>query len=955
MTSLINIGLRSEYSFKETFGKIGDLAEYANGIALGVADFDNTFSHVYLEKMAKKHGFKPLFGVRLQVVRDSGIRERGVCGPIYIFLAKNQEGVCEINRLTKLAGEKKYYKNHIAQSDLFEVSQNVFCIAESIETPERCDYIALTPSTSPLIYQAAIDYNIPVVYVNNNYYSTPEDKQVYQILAGAHKRGDDYFYNFDNRSSFQHILNEHEFFRIWKNKRAIENSRVIADACENFELKKAPMVVYDGYRNIEKWCDKGAKKLNVNLKDPIYKERYDREMKLITSKGYVDYFMIVSEMIEKAKEKMFVGPARGSSCGSLVCYLLGITTIDPIKFGLLFERFIDVNRFDLPDIDIDFPDAKREIVIKDLIKKYGENNVCSIANINKFKPKSAIADFATALRIPKFESDVIKDSIEDRSAGDVRAALSILDFFNTADIGKEFIRKYPAMKLAARVQNHASHVGKHAAGIIVCNDDVTLYGGVDAVNGSIMLDKKATEHLNLLKIDCLGLRTLTILEQCAELIGMKCSDFNNLKLTDKKTFTVFRDMRLQGIFQFEGQSMKNACKQMGIENFDDIVVMTALVRPGPLQSGGAARFISKRIGNSNVDYLIDDEAYVDATKETLGELVYQEQIMNICKNLADMDWGQVSEIRKLISKSAGEESFGEYKKAFIDGLSKKKIDVLAAETIWQNMITFGSYAMNKSHAVAYGHISYWCAYMKAHFPLEFTAANLKNAKDKSSAVKILRDAVENEGIEYLPIDADLSDIDWSVKEGRLIGGLKNIIGIADKKAREIIAMRNGDKKFTPAITKLLLHPITDFDTIYPCRDLYGDFYSNPKEVGLSDPVTYIKNVSDAVECEYIILGKVIKKELRDLNEYNEVQKRNGKILPDKNLYLRITIEDDTDQINCSINRYTFDKLNGHKWNDSIVEDKSYLLIKGVVKEGYRSLKINSIFDLTEFNKGEGDE
>lgn len=946
MTSLINIALRSEYSFGQTFGKIGDLIKYENG-ALGIADFGNTFSHVYLEKLSKSKGFKPLYGVRLQVVKDSLIRERGEHGPVYIFIAKNQDGLVEINNLVRLSTEKFYYKAHIAQSDMIGVSDNVIVIAENIETTERCDFIALTPNTTPLMIGASEDFGIPLVYVNNNFYPTPEDKQVYQLMAGAHKRGDDYFYNFDSKSVPQHILNEFEFDRIWKRKDALDNSKKIADMVESFDLKKAPMVSYSGCSDIEKWCKKGAKKHGIDLNSEPYKSRYDHEIKLIKEKNYTDYFLIVAEMIDKAKAKMLVGPARGSSGGSLVCYLIGITTIDPIKFDLLFERFIDVNRFDLPDIDVDFPDNKRDLVIKDLIKKYGSENVCHISNINKMKPKSAIGDFATALRVPKYESDSVKDSIADRSGGDARAALSIMDAFETTDIGKEFIKKYPAMALCARAQNHASAVGKHAAGIIVCNNPISTYGGYDARTSSIMLDKKGAEHLNLLKIDCLGLRTLTILEECARMVGMDPLKYYDLPLNDKKAFKVFKQMRLNGIFQFEGSAMQQICGQMGIEHFDDIVVVTAIARPGPLHSGGAGRFIARRIGKEETSYACDHPLYIAATENTYGEFIYQEQLMNVCKNLGSMSWADVSAVRSAMSKSLGEEYFNKYKDVFVKGCIENGVDELTAVKIWGTMVTFGSWGMNKSHTVAYGHISYWCAYMKAHYPLEFTCANLKHAKDKNSSIKILRDAVENDGVEYIPIDPDTSDVDWSIVGEKLVGGLINIKGIAEKKAREILRMRKGETKYTPAIAKLLLNPVTDFDTIYPCRDRYGAFYTNPRAVGLSSPVDYIKDIRDDVDCEYIVIGKVVGKDLRDLNEYNEIQKRGGKVLDKNNKFLKILVEDDTGQIQCRINRYKFDDYDGNKWAESLIVDESYVAIKGTIREGMRILQISQIFDITD--------
>jgi DNA polymerase III alpha subunit len=951
MKSFANIALRTEFSFGNTFGKIESLANYANG-ALGVADLANTFSHIHLEKLSKKNNFKPLYGVRLEVVQDEYIKTRGMYGATYIFIAKNQDGLIEINELVRLAYDLFYYKPHVSMSALKELSNNVIVIAEAFEQEDRIDFFALTPSTSPMLYRAANEFNLPCVYVNNNFYSTPDEKQIYQIIAGTQKHGDEYRYNFDNRSHPQHILNEYEFNRFWKDKSAIDNTQVIADMCEQFDLKRAPMVRYDGARSIEKWCALGAKKLGINLKVGEYAERYKREMLLINEKQYTDYFLIVAEMIEKAKSKMLVGCARGSSAGSLVCYLMGITTIDPIKFGLLFERFIDINRMDLPDIDVDFPDLKRDLVIKDLIKKYGEENVTHISNINRMKAKSTISDFAIALRIPKYKSDPIKDSIDDKIWSGNE---TIKNMFESTEAGQEFIKEYPAMMLATKTQGHASHVGRHAAGVIICNDPITTYGGVNVrpdIN-SIMLDGKGAEYLNLLKIDILGLRTLTILQDCADMVGMDFKDFYTLKLDNKKTFRIFKDMRLNGVFQFEGDTLKGICQKMGVEDFNDLVSITAIARPGAMQSGGTERFIKKRTGEALVEYSTEQEGFVNATKETYGEFLYQEQIMNVCRYMADMSWEDVSSIRKIIAKSAGADALKDYKKSFIDGSVKNGVEEETAIDIWDSIVVFGQYAFNKSHAVAYSHISYWCAYMKAHFCLEFTAANLKHAKDNKSAIRILRDAVENEGVEYIPIDPDTSEINWSVVGDKLVGGLINIKGIAEKKAREILTMRKKEKKFTPAIAKLLLNPVTDFDTIYPCRDKFNVFYTSPRKVGLSSPVEYIKNVTDLVDNEYLVLGRVIKKELKDTNEYGEVLKRGGqKHEHNAHMVLRMEIEDDTGVVRCNIGRFDFNKLDGHRLFEELIEDESFILIRGKVSAGYRSIKIKNIFDLTDFETPE---
>lgn len=941
---IINLALRTEYSFRQTYGIVEDIVDECNLPFLGVADINNTFAHIPLEKICKKKGIKPIFGVRLEVLADSKKRVRGACGPMYIFIAKNEAGLYELNKLTTAAWENFYYKPMIFQSDVADLSQDVFVISDNVETLDlRLDYIALTPSTPKMI----IELDTPKVFINNNYFTSPDDRMIYQLMAGSQKRGDEYHYKFDTKRAFQHILNSDEFSRIYKDESAIENTYIIAEQC-NVVLPKAKMVKYRGGKNILQLCKDGARAKGINIIDGPYADRFEREMDLIIKKDYADYFMIVADMITKAKKTMLVGPSRGSSAGSLVCYLMGITEIDPLKYDLIFERFIDINREDLPDIDIDFPDEGREEVIKYAFKLYGKDNVCHISNINKFKARSALEEVGIALRIPRFEMDILKESIVDRSGGDARAKISIQDTLNTTEVGRDMIYKYPNLRHAEKIQNHATHAGKHAAGLIVCNDDLCRYGAINEREGSIMMDKSGAEYLNLLKIDALGLRTLTILQECATLIGMDFRKYYTMPLDDPKTYKIFHDMRLNGIFQFEGNAMRMLCEAMGVEEFNDIVVITALARPGPLHSGGANKFVSRRTGREPIEYISNNPIFIENTKETYGIIVYQEQLMNLCRDLGKMSWEDVSSIRKAASKTLGKEFFDSYRAKFMKGALENGLPESEATEVWENMMTFGSWGMNKSHTVSYGYISYWCAYMKAHHPLEFTAANLRHSKGDEAAIKILRDAYENENIDYVPVDPDESDIDWSVHDGKLIGGLKNITGIGEKKAKEILLCRQGKKKWTPSMVTSLMNPVTPFDTIYPCWDQWHMLYENPREYGLQFPPSFINDIKD--EGLYVVVGKVIRKDLRDLNEYNELMKRGGKRYEKDNKSLKLVIEDDTGQIHCSISRTKFEKLQGMKLNETLAEGESWVIIKGQVNKGWRVILIEQIFDLANLEK-----
>ncbi len=944
---MINLAVRSEYSFKETFGHLDTiLANHTNGEGvIGIADKNNTFAHSYLEQKAKELNLKPIFGVRLEVVPGATTRTRGLSGPWYLFIAKNEDGLHEINSLVKRAWEQFYYKPQLDKEDLNGISNNVFVISDNPFDDCNIDYLAVMGST-PLKHLK--DKRLKKVFIQDNHYCTYADKGTYELFCGARKMGHGYNYLFDTKTFPQHILSEQEFRRILNDDSCVENSRVIAEQCE-VTLQRADMVKYPGVMTIERACLIGAVKRKIPLDEEPYASRYEREMGLIKEKNYGDYFLIVADIVAEAKRTMFVGAGRGSSASSLVCYLMGITDVEPIKHDLVFERFIDVTRADLPDIDIDFPDTHRQKVVRDIIKKYGRDNVCFISNVNKIKAKSAINDFGIALRIPSYELEALKDSIVDRSGGDARAAVTLADTLETS-VGKEFVERYPSMALTTKITNHAAHAGKHAAGVIVCNDDIAKYGGVNAREGSVMLDKNQAEYLNLLKIDCLGLRTLSILQDVADQIDMPYSDFHKLPLDDEKTFKVFNDMRLSGIFQFEGQTMYSLCQAMGVESFDDVVALTAIARPGPLHSGGAGQYIKRRTGEEKVTYASDNKTYVKVTKPTYGVIVFQEQLMQIAKECGNMTWEEVSAIRKAASKTLGKEFFDQYRESFLRGTEENGFIEEEAVAIWESMITFGSWAIVKAHAVSYSYISYHCAWAKAHHPLEFYAATLRNSKGTDQTIAVLRDALENEGIEYTSVDPDESEINWSVSNGRLLGGLSGIKGIGDKKAKDVLNCRLGKKKYTPSLIKALMNPVTEYETLYPCRDLWEDkIYKGYKLIGLSKKPSLIKNLPE--EGTVVIVGQVKMKDLRDLNEYNELMKRNGEVYHTDNMFLKLYIEDDTGRIQCRIGRFDFDRLGGQHLSDTLKEDKSWCVVKGRISAGWNIIFVDSIYDLSRDERG----
>ncbi len=929
---MINLALRTEYSFQRTFGHLKNLVKGNEG-AIGIADLDNTYAHVKFQKYCDDKKVKPIFGVRLSVVKSVGEKVKTE-GWKYIFIAKNNEGLKEIYALVKKAYENFYYIPRIGLLDAWQVSENVFVISDDFEIEERIDYVALTTTTNP----KTLDFNLPRVCVNNNNYTNAWDKGLYESLGNDRNR--------DVQTYPQHVLSDREFYRLWKDEQAIKNTHIIADQC-NARIQKAEFVKFRGKATLRDICLKGALEKGIDLSNPVYSERLDRELKLIEEKKFSDYFLIVAEMVKKAKLEMMVGPSRGSSAGSLVCFLTSITEVDPIRFDLIFERFVDLNRSDIPDIDIDFPDKKRQKVIDDLIAANGRENVRHIGTISKLKAKSAIGQFAMSIGVPAYDTKEVKDAIIERSGGDARSAMCIKDTLETTEVGKALIEKYPNMKFVEHLEDHARHSGVHAAGIIVCNEPLYNYGGVNVKDDVIMMDKKDAEYLNLLKIDCLGLRTLSVLEDCARHAGFHFEKFYSLPLDDQKVFDIFNQGRFHGIFQFEGYSLQSITKGMGVKRFDDIVAITSLARPGALHSGGTTRYVKMSNGEEQAVYYGDMHKKI--VGETFGIVIYQEQMMNIARHIGNLAWMDVDKLRRAAAKSLGDEFFAQFKEKFMEGATTvNKIPQEHAEIMWNDICHCGSWIFNKSHAVSYGLISYWTAWCKTYHPKEFTVANLNNARDEESAVRILRDAVKYDGIEYIPIDPDESDIEWTVnKDGKLVGGLTSIKGIGVSKAREIIKRRKQGVPQTDGILKKLLNPETPFNILFPADYHWGDLYRKYSDFGLRLPPQKIESIT-AVAGDYMFIGLLSDKNLRDLNEYQSIVKRGGKKIESDTLFLNLTFEDDTDSIMATIDRWQFERIGRPIAEKGIIGEHWYL-VKGRIKnDGWRRVVINEILNLNEY-------
>jgi DNA polymerase III alpha subunit len=370
-----------------------------------------------------------------------------------------------------------------------------------------------------------------------------------------------------------------------------------------------------------------------------------------------------------------------------------------------------------------------------------------------------------------------------------------------------------------------------------------------------------------------------------------------------------------------------------------------LARPGALNSGGTARYIKYSNGAESPSYYSD--THKDITGDTYGIVVYQEQMMEIARRIGRLSWADTSDLRRAASKSMGDEFFGKYKDKFITGALENGYSEKDSQQLWVDISASGSWSFNKSHAVSYGLVSYWTAWAKANYPLEFAVASLNNTSDSNNAIKLLRDLVNNEGMEYVPVDPDLSDIFWSTKQGKLIGGLTNIKGIGESKAKKIMYARQGKTVLTPALYKALMNPKTEFDIIFPAKHYWGFLYDNPSSVGLAEAPLTIVNIDGAGE--YLFLGKLIDRNLRDLNEQVFLEKRKGEKVEKDNLYLNFKVEDDTDSISCNIGRYQYEKL-GKDITEKGRIDKDWYLVKGSIKSDWRRIAVTEIINLNNYFK-----
>lgn len=533
----------------------------------------------------------------------------------------------------------------------------------------------------------------------------------------------------------------------------------------------------------------------------MYRARLKMELLALKKQRFVPYFLIVRDLYRFAREaKIMVGPGRGSVGGSLIAFLLGIASTDPIEHGLIFERFISPTRIDMPDVDMDFEDRRRGEIIDYIRQKYGADKVCQIATIGKLSGKECIRSVSRVLEIPLNEVNQVTKSIVERSSGDERASQTIEDSFKEFDICREFDKKYPEVLKHARVlEGMAKNLGVHAAGVVASpvtlTDVIPLEIRKQAGKPDLVVsafDMYGVAAAGLVKMDVLGLRTLTVIKEALEQVEIrhgKHIDMERVGLNDPKVLAAFTAHDYGGVFQYDTPSADKVCTGVDFSSFEDVAAMTALNRPGTSRSGLATKYVERKKNPKLVEKVDFHPAVSKITSDTLGIIVYQEHVLRIFTDIAGFAPATADKLRKTIAKKIGDETLGKERETFVKGAMEKTpgMTEAVANKIMDAITFFGSYGFNKSHATAYGMIAYWCMWIKVYYPVEFFWSLMKNEPERIDVQKIAKDAKKH-GIELMPPHASTSKAQFTIDgDKRIRGSLVDINGVGEKAAEAVMA------------------------------------------------------------------------------------------------------------------------------------------------------------------------
>jgi DNA polymerase-3 subunit alpha len=780
--------------------------------------------------------------------RDKTEREDTPLNPVYnhlIILAKNEKGLENLNKLNEIAWTEGFYKKPRMDWESLEKYKEGLIItsgclsgflAKAIEADDLAAakehlqwakktfgddyYIEVMPHNpaeiNKTILALADEFGIKPIVTPDCHHSGPEQREIQELklilntysnkvqkdatFAGTQDYDNlmdklDYLYGADRQITFRdyeiHLLSDEEMHRSMEaqgitRQDMYDNTIEIMNKVEDYNIKDHLDLLPAQYQNpdqeLYELAMEGLTARGVGA-DPTYHTRAEEELQIIKDKNFAPYFLVVRNMINWAKkEGIMVGPGRGSSAGSLVCYALGITDIDPIEHGLLFFRFINPERNDFPDIDTDIQDSRREDVKDYLVRQY--RHVASIATFLEFKGKGMIRDIARVLNIPLPDVNKVLKLVDD------------WDDYLRSKSTQEFREKYPEIELyGEQLRGRIRGTGIHAAGVVTAKEPIFKYAPLETrtTPGSkeripvVAVDMEEAERIGLIKIDALGLKTLSVIQDTLAIIKERSGDvvdLYKLNMEDANVYRMLSDGYTKGVFQCEATPYTNLLVKMGIKNFSELAASNALVRPGAMNTIGKD-YVARKHGKQNIDY--KHQVLKAFTQETYGCILYQEQVMLACVELGGMTMAEADKVRKIIGKKKDAKEFDVFKDKFVKGASRY-LTPNASEDLWHDFEAHAGYSFNKSHAVAYSTVSYWTAWLKYYYPIEFMYSLLKNESDKDARTEYLIEA-KRMGIPVRLPHINDSDVDFKIEGKGIRFGLSSIKFISDNIANKYIAAR----------------------------------------------------------------------------------------------------------------------------------------------------------------------
>jgi len=847
----VHLHVHTQYSLLDGAIRIDDLLYRSKEFdmdSVSITDHGTMFGAVDFYEKANKAGIKPIIGCECYLaprsLKDKTPQDAKGLSHL-ILLAENQEGYKNLCKLVTIAQlEGFYYKPRIDREILREFSTGLIalsaCLHGEIPTLIRRDRIDEADDAARMyldifgegnffleVQNNGIDIqekvnigllemserlSIGLVASNDCHYLNKEDVRAHDVLlciqTGRTVLDTDRLKFRTDQLYFKSKEEMHGSFG--KYPGALDNTVDIAKRCSlEFDFKTYHFPKFDLKANrtedevFEEKVREGFQRIlrrirskNPEADDKVYKERLEYEISVIKKMGFSGYFLIVADFIQYAKEKNVpVGPGRGSAAGSLVAYSLGITDLDPLEYGLIFERFLNPARKSMPDIDVDFCINGREEIFKYVVERYGGGDyVAQIITYGKLKPRAVIRDVGRALDIPLREVDAIAKMVPDVLNISLDNALKQEP--KLAKMTKEKPEIADLIGICRVLEGLPRHASTHAAGVVIADKPLVeylpLYKGK---KGEVVtqLDMKAVEKIGLVKFDFLGLRNLTVIADTLSLIARQEKeppDIENLDLKDQDTYRLLSAGDTTGVFQLESSGMKDLLVRLKPECFDDVIALVALYRPGPMESGMIADYVARKHGRKKVEYIVDELEPI--LKETYGVIVYQEQVMKIASVLANYSMAEADDLRKAMGKKI-QSILAKHRARFMGGTLENNIPSAKAKKIFDLIEKFGGYGFNKSHSAAYALIAYQTAYLKTHFPVELMASLLTSEMHSTAGVVKYIAECRSQKIEILPPDINESDKKFVVAGSKIRFGLVAVKNVGESAIEAIIEARSQNK------------------------------------------------------------------------------------------------------------------------------------------------------------------